>query len=118
MADTTLPPIENSDDPPLLELAGGPVSFVGFDNSETFAFNGVPPFLMPVADGRQPDGSVDLTLTLRFAPVPGRTHLVGAALVLFGEGDEIGQRANFESTAAVTRVLPPAGVSFTSTGSY
>jgi hypothetical protein len=119
VADTTLPPFYNPDDPnPFLDLDAGIVSVVGFDNTAEFAHTGVSPFFILVPDGGEPDGSVDLTLTLSFVPVPGRTYLVGARLVLETHGQESDEAADFESTAAVTRVLLPAGVSLTSTGAY
>lgn len=119
VADTTQPPFYNPDDPnPFLDLGAGIVSFVAFDNSAMAAINGVPPIFVPIEDGGEPDGDVDLTLTLSFVPVPGRTYRIGARLAVAAEGEESHEGANFESTAAVTRVLLPAGVSFTSTGTY
>jgi hypothetical protein len=114
--DPTLPGLPpNSDDPPLFDLGGFPVAFVAFDNTEEYASTNVAPFLLPVDDGGKPDGSVDLTLTLRFVPVPLRTYLVVAALRLDAG---YGGKADFSSTAAVTRVVVPAGVTFSSTGVY
>jgi hypothetical protein len=117
--DPTLPgPPFNSDDPPLFDLGGLPVAFVEFDNAAEYASTNVAPFLIPVEDGGEPDGSVDLTLTLRFVPVPLRTYLVAAALVLGANGGEAATRADFSSTAAVTRVVVPPGVTFSATGVY
>lgn len=115
VADSTLPPIHNPDDPnPFLDLAGQIVTSVSFDNRMTGAFDGVPPFFVPVPDGGEPDGNVDLALTLRFVPVPGRTYLVGARLQVAADGEEDDEGADFYSTAAVTRVVVPAGLSLAS----
>jgi hypothetical protein len=46
----------------------------------------VAPFSIPIEDGGGPDGDVDLTLTLSFGPVPGRTYFVGARLLVGTEG--------------------------------
>jgi hypothetical protein len=113
VADSTLPPVVDPDDPfPFLDLEGRTLSSVGFDSAAGFAFNGVAPFIVPVPDGGEPDGNADLTLTLSFVPVPGRTYLVAARLAVEAGGEHDQESADFESTARVTRVVLPGGVSF------
>ena len=114
IADSTLPtpPPGEGEPPPLVE--GQPVTFVGFDTTASAAFDGIPPFFVPVPDGGLPDGDASLTLTLRFVPEPDRMYGIGARL--FTVGGETGlddSEADFGSTATVTRVLVPEGVSFT-----
>jgi hypothetical protein len=115
VADSTLPGVQNPDDPnPFFELDGGIVSSVSFDSRAPVVFQGVPPIPVPVPDGGEPDGDVDLNLTLSFVPVPGRTYRVGARLAAFASGQEEAESADFESTARVVQVVVAPGVSFTS----
>jgi hypothetical protein len=114
VADSTQPQFVDPDAPPLfLDLDYDIVSGVGFDSIEPFALDGVAPFFVPVP-GDPEGGSVDLTLTLRFVPVPGRMYRIGARLATETDGEADDEGANFESTASVTRVVVPAGLSFTS----
>ena len=65
-------------------------------------------------DGGQPDGNVSTTLSLRFVPTDGRMYLIGGRVLLFAGSDEGDSVADFGSTATVTRVRVPDGVSFVS----
>jgi hypothetical protein len=116
VADSTQPAVHNPDDPiPFLDLDHDILARVSFDSAAPFALDGVPPFFVPVPGGGNPEGgSADLTLTLRFVPVPGRLYRIGARLVTETDGEADDEGANFESTASVTRVVLPAGLSFTS----
>jgi hypothetical protein len=117
VADSTLPPIVNPDDPePFLngQLVGLPAQL----DTSGIALTGVPPFFVPFEDAGEPDGTVDVTLALRFTPVPGRTYLVGARLAAGTIPELSFSEADFDSTARVTRVVVPAGVTFSSAGTY
>ena len=108
-------PFVDPDDPnPFFELDGGIVSAVAYESGAPFATSSVAPFFIPVPYGGEPDGDVDLTLTLRFVPVPGRTYLVGARLAAGTSGEQDAESADFESTARVVQVVVAPGVSFTS----
>lgn len=132
--DPTLPP-PLPDDISRFDLAGHPIEMgaaagASFDNFSMAGFavdgTGIQPHL---ASGTSETGSVDWTFELHLAPVDGRTYTLAALLVLgislsdlpidsgtdttpFGLGGEV----DFDSTAALTEVILPPGVSFVSAG--
>lgn len=115
VADPLLSPIDNPDDPnPFLDLDGRALSSVSFDNRSPIAFNGAAPFIVPIPDGGEADGNAELGFMLRFVPQPGQTYLVAARLAASTSGQLDGESADFESTARVTRVVLPEGITFTS----
>jgi MYXO-CTERM domain-containing protein len=68
--------------------------------------------LIPIEDGGEASGSVDLEVTLEFVPVAGRTYIAAARLlVATGEGDS---SVDFGSTGEITRIVLPADVSLSS----
>jgi hypothetical protein len=113
--DTTMPVTPNPDDPdPFLPGGYQIVAGLMFDSTAesvfTFPFSG----FIPVEDGGEPDGSVDLLIRIDFVPVPGRTYMVAARLVVEGYSGEAHTGAEFGSTAELVRVVVPSGVSFES----
>lgn len=71
--------------------------------------------LIPLDDGGEASGSVDLEIVVQFIPIPGHTYIVAARmLAVAGGGGPGGQVADFESTSELIRVVVPEGVSFTS----
>jgi hypothetical protein len=119
VADSTLPPIVDPDEtePPLLDgqLVG---PGIGFDTSGGVVFTGVPPFFIPLPDAGEPDGDLDLTLTLVFTPIPDRMYLVGARLIVGTNPEFAFSEAAFAQTARVSRVVVPTGMTLSSAGTY
>lgn len=131
--DPTLPP-PPPDDISLFDLAGHPIQMgaiasAKFDNDSMvgLAFDGAA--LVPhIASGTTKTGAIDWTYELRIQPVNGRVYTLAAVLALgssisdlpvilpsddttpFGSAGGV----DFNSTAALTQVVLPAGVSFVS----
>jgi MYXO-CTERM domain-containing protein len=118
--DPTLPYVPNPDDPiPFLDVDATGIAGLEFLSASETAFVFQPilanPFqLIPIDDGGEPSGSVDLHIVLQFIPVPGRTYTIAARMIAATNGEDGEQSADFESTAELVRVLVPEGVSFES----
>ncbi len=69
--------------------------------------------IIPIDEGGEPSGNIDLHVVIQFVPVPGRAYTVAARLVALAGGED-SSIANFESTAQVVRVVVPEGMSFSS----
>jgi hypothetical protein len=104
--------VPNPDDPnPLLPFHFVRVAGFQFDSATdvAVAFDANLFRFIPVEDGGQANGSVDLDLTLTFVPVAGRTYTIAAALTAqTGDGDS---SVDFDSSGEVTRIVLPPGVS-------
>jgi hypothetical protein len=130
--DPTLPP-PPPDDISLFDLAGHPIEMgsiagASFDNANMVGFAFGSSAVAPhIATGTSKTGSIDWTYELRIQPVDGRVYTLAALLGLsgsiadlplglgtdttpFGSAGEV----DFNSTAALTQVILPAGVTFTS----
>lgn len=113
VSDPSIPAGGGPEDPlPFLPLDGELVAFAHFQNRE-----------LPVdpEDGEEPppaanlDGSVDTSFLVTFIPQSLHTYQIGARLSMRGGGEEyFDVFADFGSTARLTRVVVPAGVSFDS----
>lgn len=113
--DPALPFTPNPDETdPFLPIEAAGVAGLTFDSGASAIFMTSLPGFIPVEDGGKPDGSVDVPVTLGFVPVAGRTYTVAARLAVATGGDEDAQYADFGSTAELTRIVLPTGVTFTS----
>lgn len=130
--DPTLPP-PPPDDVSFFDLAGHPIDMgsiagAAFDNGNMVGFAYGSSVVAPhIPSGTSTTGSIDWTYEVRMQPVNGRIYTLAALLALnssisdlplisgtdttpFGSSGEV----DFNSTAALTEVVLPAGVSFTS----
>jgi hypothetical protein len=111
--DPTLPYTPSPDDP-IPSIAMAPIAMFTVDSASSFALwldpsgGGVIPF----AGG--PTGSIDVDLTLRFAPVAGRTYTVAGSLFVEVSGAPGQAWSDFGSTGELTRVVLPGGITFNS----
>jgi hypothetical protein len=77
--DPSLPFSPNPDETdPFLPVPAAPVAGLSFDSRNPAIFVTWSPGFIPVEDGGEPDGSVDVAATLSFVPVAGRTYTVAA----------------------------------------
>jgi MYXO-CTERM domain-containing protein len=113
--DTTMPFTPNPDDPnPVLPFYFAAVAAFSFESTadSAIAIDSTGVRLIPIEDGGEASGSVDLDVTLEFVPVAGRTYIAAARLlVATGEGDS---SVDFGSTGEITRIVLPADVSLSS----
>jgi len=119
--DASITDIPGIEDPPrFLPIFFDQIAGVHFDSSEQFMFvvPGFPGPIVPIEDGGQPDGAVDITVTIQFVPTAGHTYIVGSRLFTQTHGEEHNESADFDSTAELTRVIVPDGVTFTPSSGF
>lgn len=111
--DPTLPYSPNPDDP-IPNVAMTPIAFVTIDSSSGFGLRVDQTGGQPVPFVGGPSGSVDADVTLRFAPVAGRTYTVVGFLTAEVSGAPGQAWSDFGSTGELTRVVLPGGITFNS----
>jgi hypothetical protein len=110
--------------PPFLDPDLDLVAGVSFLSTSPNLFAGPPLQIIVLPDGdhsqgdgdEDPNGSVDIVVTISFVPEPGATYVVQARLDVRSVGRYTGghSHAGFDSTAEIVRVVVPEGTSFTS----
>ncbi|NWG40113.1 MAG: PEP-CTERM sorting domain-containing protein [Hydrogenophilaceae bacterium] len=126
--DPTLPFSLPSDETPPFDGYGHPIEMASVASAEfssgslTGFASDYSGFQTHVASGTAEDGSVDWNFELRFHPVDGVTYTLASVLALTSSSSipedssdtYSAGSADFDSTAALTQIILPSGVSFTS----